>query len=580
VTLSHRWTAIAVAASVLSLAAPPVLSQSRVVAPAQRGTAGPETPYLVAATFLSSDRKLGVQAAEEVRHRLQSDYTAKDLFVVTEATIRATLLASGYAPDSALGEADLMVLAKQLRGEYVIDGTTSKAGSGVRMETRLLMSLNQTTLAQPLPAADGKDAGDAAKMVGRSISEALKGMPMFRKCIADLRASKPDDAITSARAAIAAYPGSVLSRICLLNAYTNKKESPDSIISVATQILTYDPKSTLALTNLIDAYDAKGDKDKATEAVYRLYRADPSNQANAKLLANRLGSADPVKALAIVDTLLANNPGDAEIIRTKWKLQLAARRFKDAIATGEELVKLDTAAATLDFYQRQIGAAQSDSNAAKVQELAAKASQRFPKSNFTLLVAQSYYKNGQLQQALDAARRAAAADPKNLDAWKFIVATQSDLHRPDSVLVAGKDAIAAGVPRDSVGALLLGRVVGPAIAAAQTSHARADWETALKAAQTVDAIASSAQSNFYIGVAAFQVATDILGALDPLTKSKKNEDHAQACTLAKQGEDYLATTSIAMPRGAQIDKETAGKILGGVGQYSDFIGQVKKAFCR
>jgi tetratricopeptide (TPR) repeat protein len=250
------------------------------------------------------------------------------------------------------------------------------------------------------------------------------------------------------------------------------------------------------------------------------------------------------------------------------------------MVSGEELVKADTASATLDYFQRQIGAAQSDSNAAKVLEFAQKASQRFPKeSSFPLLLAQSAYKAGQLQQALDAARRAATADPKRLDAWKFILVVLTDLHQPDSALAAGQQAIAAGIPKDSVGELLLARVAGPAIKAAQSSKTRADWDAALKASQAVDAIASSAQSSFYIGVASFQVAADIMSEVQPLTKGNpKPADKAQACTLSKQAEDYLATTSIAMPKGGRIDPNVAGQILGAVSSYTDYIGQVKKAF--
>ncbi|MEP6493050.1 MAG: hypothetical protein ABJF01_10265 [bacterium] len=579
-TSSHRGTAVVTALLALSLAGMPLLAQPRAPAPQRGGPPGPETPYIIIPTFQSTDRKFGTEAAEEVRHRMQGEHSAKELFVVLGTTIQANLVASGYPPDSALGVADVMVLSRQLHGEYVLDGKAVKSGGGVRFDTRLLMSIGQNMLVQPLPPADGKDVGDAARLVDHSISDALKGMPMFRKCIADLRATKPDDAIISARAGLAAYPNSALSRVCLLNAYTNKKAPPDTIISVATQILAADPTSMLALTNLVDAYDAKNDTDKATDATFRIYRLDPSNKANAGSLINRLAKGEPLKALAILDSLIVNNPGDPELLRNKWLLQLKAGQFKKAIATGEELVKADTAAATLDFYQRQIGAAQSDSNAAKVQELAAKAAQRFPKSSFSLLVAQSYYKSGQLQQALDAARRVAAADPKSLDAWKFIVATLSDMHQPDSALAAGQQAIAAGVPKDSVGDLLLGRIAGPAIKAAQTSKTRADWEAALKAAQAIDAIAPTAQSSFYVGVAAFQLASDILTDVQPLTKSKKKEDQAQACTMAKQGEDLLATTSIAMPKGASVDKDTAGKILGAVGQYSDFVAQVKKAFCK
>jgi hypothetical protein len=116
---------------------------------------------------------------------------------------------------------------------------------------------------------------------------------------------------------------------------------------------------------------------------------------------------------------------------------------------------------------------------------------------------------------------------------------------------------------------------------AQTSKARADWQTALKASQAVDAISSSAQTSFYVGVSSFTVASDILtNDVQALTKSKKKEDQAQACTLAKQSEDLLATTSMSMPKGGSVDKAAAGQILGAVSQYGEFITAVKKNFCK
>src|SRR5215471_19867643 len=119
-----------------------------------------------------------------MRHRLQSEHSAKELYVVPKTSIDNTLAASGYPPDSALNSADLMELSKQLHGEYVVDGKATKAGSGgVKFEVRVLLKTAQSTLAQPLPAVDGRDVGDAAKMAERSISDMLKGMPMFRMCI-------------------------------------------------------------------------------------------------------------------------------------------------------------------------------------------------------------------------------------------------------------------------------------------------------------------------------------------------------------------------------------------------------------
>jgi len=105
---------------------------------------------------------------------------------------------------------------------------------------------------------------------------------------------------------------------------------------------------------------------------------------------------------------------------------------------------------------------------------------------------------------------------------------------------------------------------------------REDWEAALKASQTVDAIVPSPQSKFYIGVAAFSIGADAVAKIQTLAKGKK-DDQAKACLEVKAAEDAFATSLIAMPAGAAYDKATAGTIMGGVGQYSEYVTQVKTA---
>lgn len=584
---SQRHAAAAVGIVALSLVSVPVFAQSaRNQEPPQRGgPPGEKTPYILVTTFQSADRKLGVEAATELRHRIQSEHSAKELYVVPKTNIDNTLAASGYPPDSALNSADLMELSKQLHGEYVVDGKVTKAGtgSGVRFEARVLLKTGMNTLAQPLPAADGKDPGDAARLVERSISEMLKGLPMYRTCIDNLRAQKNDDAAASARAGIAAYPNSVLSRICLLNAYTNAKASPDSIISVTTQILSYDPNSMLALVNLADAYQAKGDRDKAIETNLKIYRVDPTNAAVAQSIVQQLAqSGAPDRALPIIDSLIKDNPADVGMIRTKWLLQLNAKRFKDAYTTSDEYIKLAPDSATADFYNRMIGVAQTDSNTAKVQEYAAKASQKYPKEiAFLNILAQSYIKAGQMQQAMAPARRATEIDPKNQNAWLLAIAAANGANMRDSSAAFAQQAIANGADKAMFGTALLGPTQD-LLAKAQASKARADWEAMLKSAQTVDGMVSSPQSKFFIGVSSFQVAADLANDLQDQVKaaqkSNKKADKDLACATAKQMEDLLVTTSIAMPAGASVSKETAGQILGGVTQFTDYIGNVKKAF--
>jgi len=463
----------------LSLLGAPASAQRGPVEPAQRGgQPKQETPYILVATFRSDDRKLGVDAADEVRKRLSNEHSAQELFVVLKRNINTTLEASGYRADSALNASDLMELSKQLHGTYVIDAKATKTPTGVRIEPRLMLRTGMNTLTQPLPAVDGKDAGDAAKGVEKAISDAIKGMDPYNKCIADLRAQKYDAAVTDAKLGITAYPNTVLSRLCALQALTSLKASADSIASVANAIIAIDPTNMIALQNLGDAYLAKGDTAKAIQTKILIYRADPTNPAIAGEVVRQIGQfGSPDVALGILEPLLKENPADPEMLKTKWVLQLRAKQYKQAFITGDELAKVDTAFGnSLDYFNRSIGAAQADTNAAMVQKLAAQASQKFPKEiSFINLLTQSYMKQGQLQQALQSARRATEIDPKNATTWQFVMGIQSQMNQPDSVLASAQKAIAAGVPKDSLAASLLG-VAAPALKKAQETKAREDWD--------------------------------------------------------------------------------------------------------
>ena len=578
----QRHTAVAVGILALSLSSAgfkaPLVAQ-RSTEPVQRGGApNQDTPQILVAVFSGPDHATAVETTNETRRRIQQEHSAKELYAVTKGNIDNTLKASGYMPDSVLSVSDVMVLAKQVHGDYVLDGTLTKGASGLHLESRILTETGKQTLAQPLPPVDGKDPGDIAKNVEKHISEAMKSMPSYKTCTSDLRAQKNDEAAQVARAGIAAYPNSTLDRLCLLSAYSYSKAPPDSIISVANAILALDPTSILALSNAADAYVAKGDSSKAIEYNLRIYRADPSNTAIAQSIVQQLvNSGAPDKALPIIDSLLVQNPGDPNMLRTKWLLQLRAKRFKDALKTGEEYVKSDTSKADVDYFNRQIGAAQSDSNVAAVQELAARAAKKFPKEvSFPLLLSQSAYKAGQLQQALMGAQQAAAIDPKNAQVALFEVVILNQMNQPDSALAVAQRAVAAGVPKESLADAVAG-IPGAALNKAKASNARADWQAALVTSAKVDSLAPSAQTKYFVGVSAFQVGVDAANNVQTITKAKK-PDKAEACSEAKVAEDMFATASINMPAGASIDKATAGQIMGAVQQYGDFLSQVKTVY--
>jgi tetratricopeptide (TPR) repeat protein len=171
------------------------------------------------------------------------------------------------------------------------------------------------------------------------------------------------------------------------------------------------------------------------------------------------------------------------------------------------------------------------------------------------------------------ARRASEIDPKNVPAWQFQVSIQSQMNQPDSALATAQKAIAAGVPKDTLSGTLLA-IAAPALKKAQESKSRDDFEAALKAFQTVDQIASSPQSAFYMGVAAYSIAGDALQNVQKIYKNAKEK--ATTCAEIKVAEDNLAIAQEALPRGGKADPQTAGQLLQSLPQYSDFAAQVKK----
>jgi hypothetical protein len=197
------------------------------------GPPNPDTPRILVSTFKSSEKDIGVQAADAVRRRISDQNSGKVLWVVTKRDIDATLSQSGYKPDSALSTSDLMELGKQVRADEVLDATVSKAPEGVKVEPRLLIKRGQTILAQPLPPVTAKSAGDAAKDIEKALADARKSIAPFKACENELRAQKYDAAAAQGRAALTAYPQSTFGRLCVFGPSTPRR--PHLIRSSAPQ---------------------------------------------------------------------------------------------------------------------------------------------------------------------------------------------------------------------------------------------------------------------------------------------------------------------------------------------------------
>ena len=570
------------AALALSLATSPSLSAQQTRGqerPQRGGLPNPDTPSILVSAFVASSRPLGLEVADELRSRIQSEHSAKELYATRKTTIDDALLSSGFPPDSALGVLDLMELARMTRAAYVVEGSAEKVGSSLHVESRLLVKVGTQTLAQPLPIVDGKDAGDVAKTVDRNISDALRGMPAYQACINDLRLEKYEQAVKDGDVSLAAYAGSTLARICLLQAY-DKLEKPDSVIAIANAILAKDSTSGQALINIADAYRAKGDKERVAFFSDKICDLDLTNVSNCRTAVDALMAVDSlVLARRRIDMMLAQRPEEVELLRVKTLIELRAGQWKAAIAAGEKLMKIDSSAGTSDLFNRLIGAAQKDTNLTKIIELTSRAGTKFPTDiSYQLLMAQSYRKAGQLPDAMDAVRHAIALDPKNTDAVVIAVNIARDMTQPDTAAAFAMRGIAAGADRDTLEPVLLGPVVA-AEKKAEASTQRADWEAALRSAESLDALAPSAAAKFFVGVSSFQVGLDALQNAPKLAGERGKDARPKACAEATVLENMWAKAQIAIVAGGTFNRENAAQIMGAIQKYNEYIPQMKRAYC-
>jgi len=572
-----------VAATVLFLSAAP----GTVFAQATR-TVNPNAPRLVVGTLRSGDKKLSVAASEELRSRLSGDIPFRALTVLSSADYKQVVEQSGYPYDEALSSGDLASLAKLLRTDEYLEGTVEKTATGYVVNAQLVLTRDQT-LTQPLPPADGDKLSRVASVLSKSVQDARKQMEFEKKCNMLGRDGKAADAIAAARAGVAAYPQATLVRLCELQVRVGFKQPPDSIIATALEILKYDPKSKVALTNAAQAYKDKGDQDKSTEMLVQLLATDPSNTrlvddvVNALAASGKSEMAKPIIAQAIKD-----NPGDVRLMKLGFLIYLASKDLKGGTALGEEMVKIDTSLADTAYFSKMIGSYDADSNSVKAAEIAARGAEKFP-TNVSILSAlgSMQLKAGQQQQAIATFRKILALDPKAPNARLLIARTYDEMKQTDSTLIMLREAKAAGEDGQAVGgyALSIGnrlfKVGQETLNKAQQTKTSEDYATSIAANQkvlpwvlfadsTLTAPENKAQAKFILAVAAFQIS---VAAVTDAPKTK-------SCELAKLAQEQIMTAQMNLNAGGKFAPQVVAQLMPVIPQIMTGAEQMVKGYCK
>ena len=531
----------------------------------------PNTPRILVPTLVSSDKGLGVQAADAIRSRIGQDFPFKELWVISRADINGTLEASGYKADQPLNPVDAKTLASLLRADQFVDGSVKKTSGGFRIEARLIEARDKD-LVQPLPPIEAARLDLAAMLLSKEIQAARKASKQVNACTNSARDGKYDAAITAAKAAITAYPKSTLARLCLAQVMTLQKMPADSVLKLTNEVLAMDSASRVALGLQAQAYKDAGDCAKALDNWARLLATDASNVRLQTTFANESASCGKASdALKVIQTAVQNNPGDPALLRLKFFIELAVRDFKSATVTGEELLKTDTVVTDTLFFTRLAGAYAADSQPQKSTEILARGVQKFPThTGLQVFYAQALKNSGQLPQALMIYRKAVEVNPKVPRGYVNIAQIMMDMKQPDSALVALRQAVSSGADSAafiSTYALSQGNTLRKL---ADSTKSRDDFSRALKFVQLADSLAPSPNSKLLVGLIAYQIG---LSAVQEAPKSK-------SCELAKMAEDNFLIAQLNVPAGGAVNPQAATQILGALAQYEPFVKAQKKQFCK
>lgn len=531
-------------------------------------------------TLQSADKDLGVQAAEAIRNQLTKQTNLRDLVVVPKNDINNSLISSGYSTTEALAPGDAKALATLVRAPQYIEGTVARTPTGYKIDARLIITRDMTK-GQILASAQAGKLDDAASQVAREIKDARKQLPAEEQCHNNVVQGKYQEAVAAARQGLNGNPNANILGICLAEAYNGLKNQ-DSVVAVAERVSASDPRNTPALKMLAEAYRARNDTTKRLEVLSRLAAADPTNIRLLQDVVNEYAAMGHApQAIPLVRDLLQNNPGDPALLNLAWLVYLNAAgldtvpatrtaTYEAAINVGLELARVDTSAATADYYTRLAAAYTTINQPQKASEVASLAAKKFPNDpKLSLITANSLYKSGQLQQAVDAAKRAVTADPKNAQAYYLLATIQGALNQYDDVVTTLNTAKTNGADPNVLSQLAL-QQGSNAYKAGQASKDRADFQRAIKFLQLSDQLQSSADAKFLLGASAFS-----LGQSATIDANER-----KSCDLARMARDAFNLASMNLPAGGQKYPTEAAQLMTAIPQFTPAVDNEVKRFCK
>lgn len=556
------------------------------------------TQVVIVPVFAGKERRLANTAGDIVRRRLAGAFPKAELRVVSEGDMEGWMRELGFERDDILNDAELRVMARYFRADERVTGTVMRVGGKVRVEATIA-AVRDLRLAQPL-VAEGASVAEAAEKLASEVIAARRQFAPVRRCENAMREARPADAVTAVSQAIATYAAAVPARLCLISALTAQAATADTIASVATAALKYAPTNPLALEQLAMALDAQGKSAESAPIWVRLLATDTTSEALIERVVNELArGGNAAVAQPLIDQGSERFPDNLSLLRLRWLVHLATNDWNGATAAGERLLARDSVSqADPDFHARLATAFRSDSQPTRALSIAAGAAARFPRdaavhvvylqllraeneaalpralaafpesAELQVIAAQAYKGSGNTAGALEAMRRALAANPRLPHGYLQLAQLEFDAGNVDRAYGAIEAASQHGESPATVAQFALARG-NDLYKAAIASQKRDDFQRAVTFLSLAAKLSPTAEAKFLLGASSLSIS-ESAATEAPVTKS---------CDLSKLAEASLTEAEINLIGGGSVAPDAAKQYLDYVTKLRPYVEEQIKTFC-
>src|ERR1019366_3129359 len=238
---------------------------------------------------------------------------------------------------------------------------------------------------------------------------------------------------------------------------------------------------------------------------------------------------------------------------------------------------MDTSFADTTYFDRTVEAFQADSQYAKAAEMAARATQKYPRrADYWVQRGQNELKGGQVQQAITSLKRALDIDPNTPGARRLIITSLIDAGEYDSAMVAMRGALKAGGNTDWIGQtaqIVVGKIFKFVNDTVNKQKTIAGYQRVIPWVAWADSISSDRAtkngSKFLLGVSHFFIGQFML--TDAIT--------AKSCDGAKAANDNLVNAQLELPAGGASNGAVLQQLIPAAQQLGTSSEQAVKVFC-